>query len=489
MNATAEASDKLGITYGNVDLQGFRCILLRRVEAGEYAQVLHEDDGWVLCRVDEVRDESSLTQKDVSALINGADVDIKEALVADVSIIGYRDSRGILTKPRSPLRAGVYVCRAEGDKISSVLGLGDRPEKGAYIGLLYDHDVSVYVDINGMVQKHVSILAKTGGGKSYLVGVLIEELIKHQVTCVIIDPHGEYGTLAVPSKPSKDMDRYRVTPHDYSKNVKIFSPDQTVNPGTLPLRFSIANMTAREILALTGGKGQKRSIAPLAKVLEFLKEHRKDKPYNLDDIIHILEADDETAKSPLLPDLYYIKEMGFITEKGTPISELIERGKTTVINMKGSQPEVQEIIVNRIASALFELRKRDKIPPLLMVVEECHNFVPQYGEVASSKTMRTIASEGRKFGLGLVVVSQRAAKVDKNVLSQCNTQFILKITNPNDLAMVEKSIEGMTKGMIDQIQSLPIGVALVSTPYLAMPILVEVRPRETLHGGESIKVV
>lgn len=181
--------------------------------------------------------------------------------------------------------------------------------------------------------------------------------------------------------------------------------------------------------------------------------------------------------------------MGFITEKGTPVSELIEKGKTTVINMKGSHPEVQEIIVNRIASALFELRKRDKVPPMLMVVEECHNFAPQFGEAASSKTMRTIASEGRKFGLGLVVVSQRAAKVDKNVLSQCNTQFILKITNPNDLAMVEKSVEGITKGVIDQVQALPIGVALVSTPFLAMPILVEVRPRETLHGGESIRVI
>jgi len=489
MSATSEGSERLGITYGNVDLQGFRCILLKRVEAGEYAQVLHEEDGWVLCRVDEVRDESNFTQKDVEALINGADVVVKESLVADVSIIGYRDPRGMLTKPRSPLRAGMYVCKAGGDTISSVLGLGEKPEKGAYIGLLYDHLVQVYVDINGMVQKHVSILAKTGGGKSYLTGVLIEELMKHGVTCVVIDPHGEYGTLAKPSRPAKDMERFKVTPQDYSKCVKVFSPDQNVNPGTIPLRFSIANMSAREILALTGAKSVKRSAVPLTKVLDFLKERSKDKPYSLDDIIRILEADEETAKLSLLQDLYYIKEMGFLTEKGTPVSELVEKGRTTVINLKGSAIDVQHIIVNRVASALFELRKRDKIPPLLMVVEECHNFAPQDGEVASSKTMRTIASEGRKFGLGLVVVSQRAAKVDKNVLSQCNTQFILKITNPNDLAMVEKSIEGITKGVIDQVQALPIGVALVSTPYLAMPILVEVRPRETLHGGESIKVI
>ena len=49
---------------------------------------------------------------------------------------------------------------------------------------------------------------------------------------------------------------------------------------------------------------------------------------------------------------------------------------------------------------------------------------------------RTIASEGRKFGLGILIVTQRAAKVDKNVLSQCNTQIILKVTNPNDLKLI-----------------------------------------------------
>jgi DNA helicase HerA-like ATPase len=439
--------------------------------------------------VEEVRNESKLSQTDLEALLKGETSSVNETLVADVSIIGYKDGRGILTKPRTPIRAGAYLCRAKGDTISGVLGLNERPEKGAYIGLLYDYDLPVYVDINVMVQKHVSILAKTGGGKSYLVGVLIEEMIKHGVTCVVLDPHGEYGSLRKPARPAKGMERFNISPKDYSPYVKVFSPDQSVNPGTLPLRFSIANMSAHEILALTGGRSQKRSLVPLARVLEFLKEHRKDRAWGIDDIITILASDEETAKLPLLQELYYIKEMGFITEKGTPVSDLIEKGKTTIINLKGSPPEVQAIIVNRIASALFELRKRNRIPPLLLVVEESHNFAPQFEEVASSKIMRTIASEGRKFGLGLVVVSQRAAKVDKNVLSQCNTQFILRITNPNDLAAIEKSVEGITKGTINQIQGLPVGVALVSTVSLPMPILVEVRPRETMHGGESVTVV
>jgi DNA helicase HerA-like ATPase len=125
----------------------------------------------------------------------------------------------------------------------------------------------------------------------------------------------------------------------------------------------------------------------------------------------------------------------------------------------------------------------------LMVVEEAHNYCPQTGISDSSKIMRTIASEGRKFGLGMIIVTQRAAKVDKNVLSQCNTQIVLKITNPNDLKAVVSSMEGLTPGMEDDIQQLPVGVAIVTGGGVTVPLFVRIRPRETRHGGESVKVI
>ncbi|MEM3428860.1 MAG: ATP-binding protein, partial [Thermoplasmatales archaeon] len=127
--------------------------------------------------------------------------------------------------------------------------------------------------------------------------------------------------------------------------------------------------------------------------------------------------------------------------------------------------------------------------PLLVVVEEAHNFAPQQGKAFSSKIMRTVASEGRKFGFGMLVVSQRPAKVDKNVLSQCGTQLILKITNPNDLKAIGSSVEGLTAASLDEIQRLPVGTALVASPELPTPIFVEVRPRETDDGGKNVKVV
>src|SRR5207249_7822355 len=118
----------------------------------------------------------------------------EERVSAQVSVIGYRDDRGLLQVPRTPFRAGEPVYKAETSTIQEVIGLEEDKKHGAYVGLLAGHNVPVYLDINAMVQEHVSILAKTGGDNSYVAGVLIEALMKHHVTYVILHPHGEYAS-------------------------------------------------------------------------------------------------------------------------------------------------------------------------------------------------------------------------------------------------------------------------------------------------------
>ncbi|MCK7470252.1 MAG: ATP-binding protein [Desulfomicrobium escambiense] len=114
--------------------------------------------------------------------------------------------------------------------------------------------------------------------------------------------------------------------------------------------------------------------------------------------------------------------------------------------MTGILPELQAMIVSRLLTDVFEARKRRLISPGMVVVEEAHNYIPERGtgNAASTSIVRTIAAEGRKFGLGLMIISQRPARVDKNVISQCNTQIIMRVTNPNDLKALSKGLEGMT---------------------------------------------
>ena len=477
----------VGVIYGDIGTTAFRCSVAEAVERNEFVQVQHETCGIVLGRVDEIERKTDLSLDRAQLLGDGDPIDVEERVSAQISVIGYRDDRGLLQVPRTPFRAGEPVHRAETGTIEEVIGLTEDKKHGAYVGLLAGHEVPVYLDINAMVQKHVSILAKTGGGKSYIAGVLIEELMKHHVTCVILDPHGEYASLREKGKSPHGAARFHVDPRAYAEVIQVFSPDTKVNPGSRPLKFTLSNLDARDILSLTGSARVRTHLTALRKALDLLRQATKD--YTIRDIVRVLEREEDPQNASLIDELEYLSEVEIFAKEGTRIDELVIKGKTTIINLKGVPPDIQELVVNRLATAMFELRKLGRIPPMMLVVEEAHNFCPQVGQVASSKVFRTLASEGRKFGLGLVIITQRAAKVDKNVLSQCNTQVILKVTNPNDLKAIIASVEGLTASMAEEISRLPIGVAIMTGGGLQMPLMVEVRPRETRHGGESVKVI
>ena len=476
----------IGVIYGDVGSTSFHCSVMYPVDRYDFVQASHETCGTVLGRVDEIERRTDLSlDRAMTEVSEGTD--IQERVSAQVSVIGYRDDRGLLQVPRTPFRAGEPVRKAEKATIVEVLGLTEDRKHGAYVGLLAGHDVPVYLDINAMVQKHVSVLAKTGGGKSYIAGVIIEEFMKHHVTTVIIDPHGEYDTLRERGKATDHSGRFHVDVRGYADMIQVFSPDTKVNNGARPLKFTLSNLDARDILSLTGSGKVRTHLTALRKALDTLRAATKN--YTIRDVIRVLEREDDPTNSSLIDELEYLSEVEIFAQEGTRIDELVVKGKTTIINLKGVAPDIQELVVNRLATAMFELRKVGRIPPMMLVVEESHNFCPQVGQVASSKVFRTLASEGRKFGLGLLVITQRAAKIDKNVLSQCNTQIILKVTNPNDLKAIIASVEGLTTAMAEEISRLPIGVAIMTGGGLQMPLMVEVRPRETKHGGESVKVI
>ena len=207
------------------------------------------------------------------------------------------------------------------------------------------------------------------------------------------------------------------------------------------------------------------------------------------ELIDVLMGEADNKNAVLITELEYLDEVGLFATRGNRMDELVEEGKTTLINLKGVPPDIQELIVRRLSTLLFEKRKEGVVPPMMLLVEEAHNYCPQQGSALSTKALATIASEGRKFGLGLMVVSQRPAKIDKNVLSQCGTQIILKVTNPNDLKAIAASVEGLTGGLIDEVQTMPIGMAMIVGAGIEAPLLVSVRPRESRHGGAGVTVL
>ena len=475
--------EKVGTIYGTVGTDSFDCHVCAHLERSEYVMVQHEDYGYVLCQVGNLVRKSNLSLE--KSMRMSDDLEIKDVITAHIDVIGYRDERGLLLTPRTTFTAGSDVERADPAFVKRVLGLDVNPKTDGYVGILHGHDIPIALDINQLLQRHACILAKTGGGKSYMSGDIIEELMKHDVTCMIIDPHGEYGAMREPGSPGDP--RFGVVPRGYKGRIKEFGVSTEDDTTIKPLKFTFRTLEAKEILELLRTKDLRTYLPPLKRALEKLRER---KPfYSVRDLIDTLSEDPENKNPVLIAELEYIDDMGVFAAKGNAIDDLIEKGKTTIINLKGVSPDIQQMIVKRLSTVTFEMRKKDAIPPMMMVVEEAHNYCPQGTAVLSSKSLATIASEGRKFGLGLMVISQRPAKIDKNVLSQCGTQIILKVTNPNDVKAIAQSIEGLTNGMTDDIQTMPIGMAMIVGAGIESPLLVEVRPRESRHGGAGINVL
>ena len=471
----------VGRIYGDVGTNSFKFGVIRKVERSDYIVVDHPDDGPVLCQVGSIVRKSNMTLE--QSLANNQDLVIEEQLTATADVIGFRDEKGLLQVPRNAFKPGTEVSIASPKFIKKVLGLKDNPRNCAYIGLLRGYDMPLMLDINQLVQRHVCILAKTGGGKSYISGDIIEELMSHNVTCMIIDPHGEYGAMR-DAGTTTDM-RFGVKPKGFADKIMEFGMIDA--PGVQPLKFTFKTLDARDVLDLLNSTDTRTHLPALKKAIDALREEKE--LYSVKDLIDTVNEQTGGRNPILVSELEYLDSIGLFAERGNHINDLIKKGMTTIINLKGVTPDIQQMIVKRWSTVLFEMRKMEKIPPMMMVVEEAHNYCPQAENTTCRKALGTIASEGRKFGLGLMVISQRPAKIDKNVLSQCGTQIILKVTNPNDLKAIANSMEGLTAGMEQEIQGLPIGTALIVGAGIQTPMLAEVRPRESRHGGESVQIL
>ena len=402
--------------------------------------------------------------------------------VAKCNVIGYRGDNKLKTL-LNPLNPGTEVLKADNEFIQEILDL-KKKDNSAFIGKLNRYDLNVYLDMDKLLTKHVSILAKSGSGKSYASGVLVEEIIERGIPLLIIDPHGEYLTLKEKSEDIDNLSRFGLIPKNFSEKVNIYSPNIQDNPEAIPLKLSNFNLSSQEILHILPIKLSNVQLSLLYSCLNDVDK------IDFNKLILDLELEENPAKYNLIGTIKYLEKLNLFSDAPTSLNELISPGKCSIINLRGVEIELQEVIVYKLMKDLFEERKKGNIPPFFAIIEEAHNYLPErsFGEAKSSRILRQIASEGRKFGLGLCVISQRPSRLDKSVISQTSTQIILKVTNPNDLKALASSVEGLTYNSEKEIQNLEIGTALI-TGVSEMPLFVNIRPRMTKHGGEAVNML
>lgn len=454
----------LGTVYGKTSTTKFKFIVEGNVNKWDYVAVNHSELGPILNQVSEIEKEGGKT-------------------IAQCQIIGYRTERNFLRQPRTPMEPGSEVHRAEDDLIKSIL---DLRMNGIYLGKLQGKDIQAYLDPKKLVTKHLAVLAKSGAGKSYAVGVILEELLEMGLPIVILDPHGEYSSIKYENKNSEETKYFKtfgISGKGFSNRVMEFAVNTSVNIDAHPIRLPIPNDSfgLMESLPFKPTDAQR---GLLYNVVNDLVERKG--VFEFDELIKELEIAESTAKWRLIGGIQQLEQSKLFSHGSTNISDIVKPGQLSIINFKGASSEMQEIVARGILSKIFEERKRENIPPTFIVVDEAHNYCPErgFGETKSSRIIRTIAAEGRKFGVGLCVISQRPARVDKSVLSQCSSQIALQVSNPSDLSAISKSFEGITSEAESEIKNLPIGKAMIigATDF---PIFVDIRVRKSQHGGAA----
>ena len=160
---------------------------------------------------------------------------------------------------------------------------------------------------------------------------------------------------------------------------------------------------------------------------------------------------------------------------------IVRPGTVSIFYLAGYDHLNQSAIVSIVLEALFAHRSTlsGLIPPFQAVIEEAHNFIPsrQEGteETPSLTTIRKVITEGRKFGTGLVLISQRPSRLDETTLAQCNSFLVLRLVNPRDKNFVRSVMENLSDSDANILQTFGPGQGIVSGQAVRFPLLVKVR--------------
>ncbi|MEW6592334.1 MAG: ATP-binding protein, partial [Candidatus Hadarchaeota archaeon] len=395
-----------------------------------------------------------------------------EYLIAEAQVLGVRENGGLerATFPPSP---GHKVLETEVGGLNEFLGLS--PNGGVELGKLKHHELPVKIDLTRLLRKHVAVLAKSGSGKSHFTSVVVEELMERpkelgRPAIVIMDVHGEYLGLA----------------ESYPSRVKIVHGED--------MRIGVPNLGAYQLLEFTPEMSGMQ-VRELQRVIGQLKaEMLSGKgPFGLEEIMSRIESDDDINKNirqALLGWLQELQSLGIFDHSDQPGWEsTAEPGKVVVVDFSGmTSLRKKQMLVAYAARRLFNARKRGRVPPFVLCLEEAHQFCPSGDSKASAisrSVIETIAREGRKFYSSLMLISQRPVRLSTTVLSQANTNIILRVTNPYDLEHIKQSSEAITSEVAGMISSLPVGEALVVGEAVNHPIFVKVRRRKSRESGHG----
>jgi hypothetical protein len=352
-----------------------------------------------------------------------------------------------------------------------------------------------------LLPRHTAIIAGAGSGKTVLLRRIVEEAALAGIPAIVIDPNNDLSRLgdAWPERPSVFTDEDEAKARRYSVTVEVVVWTPGIHAGN-PLFLSVmpdfaaigddpderaqaVTMAADTLGPLTGAKTnlQRGVLADALRAfatkgggdLKAMTTLLADLPEGVSEIgsadkLAAKMADElkaAVATNPLLkasgpvldPKLLYF---------GTSSS----RTRVSVINLSGlASDEAKEDFVNRLQMTLFGWVKKNPSPRgLLYVLDEAQIFIPSGASALSKTSGVQLVAQARKYGLGMIVVTQAPKGIDNKVISNCTTQFLGKQNSPTD----QQSVKGMiaaTGGSADDIGKLAAGEFYFKTEKSGKP--------------------
>ncbi len=405
---------------------------------------------------------------------------------------------------------GAEVHGAGREEVSSVFA--STRQQNFNLGYLPSHpSIGVYLNASSMFSRHFAILGQSGSGKSWAVASLIQNVVKvmPKAHIILLDLHGEYswkddaGALKSTFDPSQtrflNANQLEI-PYwlmSFTELVDLFidgsDPGATVQTAFMRQTILALKQKAAKELGLESVSIDAPVYFPLTTVYKYFKEANE------------MTTDFGKTRGPLYGqfDKLLIKMMSrmndvrydFLLNPKRRINSLALSGllrdfvglgspkcQISVLDLSAVPFDVLPMVSAQIGRLAFEFNfwnpKHGEFP-ILLLCEEAHSYIPRESTgqfEGTRKSMERIAKEGRKYGVGLGVISQRPHDLSESVLSQCGTFLCLRITNPDDQEYVRKLVPENEGDLLDILSALNRGEALVLGEATPLPVRFQISP-------------
>ncbi len=476
-------SQQIGAVVGEARPDLFDALFSRPARMGEYV-IAHTQEGVVLGMVEDstienkviniVSDYSSVVEAWEATKANPRDKSYR----ATVRVLGVLDmlKKGESYIPSVPPEPGSPVYEATYEELSSVFG---RQEKGyVRVGVLlraHEQPVPVYVNINKIASRHLAILAATGSGKSNLLALLAKRISELHGTMVLFDYHGEYGGVS-----------FERAQHVEPKiNPKVLSSDEFADMLDMPAHAT----RQRDVL---------RNAFNDNRVRASLRDFWEQLHHALEEIENGTDRESSRVAARLIEVLERGRaRYGMVLDPTLedPLAQ-IKEGWINIVDLSSLTTSQASLILSYYISEVLEQRKAAKKgykgakfrAPVIIAIEEAHVFLPIEDQGPRSDAIEAaakVAREGRKFGVSLLVVSQRPSRLNQDVLSQMGSLAIMRITQPRDQDYVVSSTELVSERLARNLPALNVGEAILLGQWVSVPTLVKIdRVSEKIMGTD-----